>query len=131
MMYVTNLIACGFHFLYFYNVTFCFIETGTNFIKDGRTFQLPKKHLQSQMVFKSGTNYSGKPLNFKLTNNFGEPINSQQLYRPQYRSQCTTCSSKLICKTVPIVANASKNDAPMFISKHRGILHFSNNLINN
>jgi len=80
-----------------HNVTFCFIETGTNFIKDGKAFQLPRKQIQSQMAFKSGMNYSGKAMNFKLTNNFGEPIKPQLLYQPQYCSQCATCSSKMIC----------------------------------
>jgi len=41
-----------------YSVTFCFIETETNFIKNGRTFQLLQKQLQSQMAFESGMNYS-------------------------------------------------------------------------
>jgi len=80
-----------------YDVTFCFIETGTNFIKDGKNFYLKKKYLQSQMAFKSGMNYAGKPIVFNLTNHLGEPLKPNLLYQPQYRNQCNTCSSKLIC----------------------------------
>lgn len=35
-----------------YNVSFCFIETGTVFIKDGKTYRMPNKRLQSEMAFK-------------------------------------------------------------------------------
>lgn len=80
-----------------HNVSFCFIETGTNFMKDGQSYHLPKKYIQSQMAFKSGMNFSGQAMQFKLTNLRGEVIPEQLLYRPHYRSQCSTCSSKMIC----------------------------------
>lgn len=37
-----------------HNITFCFIETGTVFIKDGKRYHMPKKLLQSEMAYKSG-----------------------------------------------------------------------------
>ena len=80
-----------------YNITFCFIETGTNFVKDGKTYHIPKKIVQSQMAFKSGINFKGKPIDFKLTDNFGFLLNKNQLYQPQFRNQCSICGSKLIC----------------------------------
>lgn len=40
------------------NVTFCFIETGTVFIKDSKTYLMPKKQLQSKMAYKSKMNLS-------------------------------------------------------------------------
>lgn len=49
-----------------HNITFCFIETGTHFIKDGKHYHIPKKPVQSQMGYKSGMNYQGKPIEFDL-----------------------------------------------------------------
>ncbi|MCI8438833.1 MAG: DUF5131 family protein [Oscillospiraceae bacterium] len=43
-----------------YNVTFCFIETGTNFIKDGRLYRMSDKRVQSEMAYKSDVNFQGK-----------------------------------------------------------------------
>ena len=80
-----------------YNITFCFIETGTNFIKDGKRYHIPKKRIQSEMAFKSGVNYIGKPIEFKLTDSFGMDISQDKLYIPHYRQNCEKCGSKLIC----------------------------------
>lgn len=78
------------------NVTFCFIETGTCFIKDGRRFYIPKKLVQSEMAFKSGANYEGKKMAFLLRNAHGI-IPKEDLYVPHYRSNCAHCGAKLIC----------------------------------
>nr|WP_238988827.1 hypothetical protein [Calorimonas adulescens] len=80
-----------------YNVTFCFIETGTHFIKDGKHYHIPKKIVQSRMAYKSGMNYQGKPMEFKLTDGWGYPIPAENLYVSHYRQNCPTCGSKLIC----------------------------------
>jgi len=80
-----------------YNVKFCFIETGNIFIKDGKTYNLKKKSLQSEMAFKSGMNFVGNPLKFKLSDNLGFPIPDKALYVPKYKTQCNTCASKIIC----------------------------------
>lgn len=79
------------------DVTFCFIETGTVFIKDGKTYRMPKKAVQSRMAFKSGMNYAGKPIRFHLTDEWGYPIPEEELYVPKYGENCMTCGSKLIC----------------------------------
>ena len=79
------------------NVTFCFIETGTNFIKDGRLYYLPQKSVQSQMAYKSGVNFTGKPMIFKLKDSWGLPVSKENLYVPYYGENCKTCGSKLIC----------------------------------
>ncbi len=80
------------------DITFAFIETGTNFVKDGKTYHMPKKSLQSEMAFRSGMNYRGRPIDFVLTDNFGLPVEEGQLYRPQYDALlCETCGSRLIC----------------------------------
>ena len=80
-----------------HNITFCFIETGTVFIKDGKRYHMPKKHIQSEMAYKSGMNYVGKPMEWKLTDHFGLEIPEQDLYVPHYRRNCAHCGSKLIC----------------------------------
>lgn len=80
-----------------YNVTFCFIETGTNFIKDGRKYNIPQKLVQSRMAFKSGMSFSGRPVKFKLTDSFGLEIPQEELYVPHYRHNCEECGSRLIC----------------------------------
>jgi protein gp37 len=80
-----------------HNITFCFIETGTNFIKDGRRYNIPKKHIQSLMAHKSGVNYQGKEIKWKLTNPMGLVIPKDELYKPYYGANCQTCGSKLIC----------------------------------
>lgn len=50
-----------------HSVTFCFIEKGTVFIKNGVSYSLPDKRIQSRMAHASGVNYNGKPIdwNFK------------------------------------------------------------------
>lgn len=80
-----------------HNITFCFIETGTVFIKDGKRYHMPKKLLQSEMAFKSGMNYEGKPIEWKLTDRCGTLIPKENLYVPHYRRNCEHCGSKLIC----------------------------------
>lgn len=80
-----------------HNITFCFIETGSVFIKDGKRYHMPKKLLQSEMAYKSGMNYAGKPIKWKLTDRFGMEIPKEDLYVPHYRKNCEKCGSKLIC----------------------------------
>lgn len=81
-----------------HNVTFCFIETGTIFIKDGKHYRLPGKQLQSEMAYKSGMNYQGKPIRWKLTNPLGLEIPEEALYVPQFCGpNCDRCGSRLIC----------------------------------
>lgn len=80
-----------------YNITFCFIETGTHFIKDGRSYYIPKKQVQSEMAFKSKMSFAGKPIHFELTDDWGYPIPQEKLYVPQYRKNCEKCGSRLIC----------------------------------
>ena len=80
-----------------HNVTFCFIETGTLFVKDGRCYRLAGKRLQSEMAHKSGMYFQGKPIHFRLTDAFGQPVPEQELYHPHYRPHCAACGSRPIC----------------------------------
>ncbi len=80
-----------------YNVTFCFIETGTEFIKDGRTYHIPSKRVQSEMAYKADVNHIGRPMNFVLRNKYGQVIEADRLYKPTYKKNCERCGSRLIC----------------------------------
>lgn len=80
-----------------HNVTFCFIETGTMFVKDGKKYYIPKKSVQSEMAYKSGISYMGKPMEFKLTDKYGREIPKSELYLPYFGEQCQKCGSKPIC----------------------------------
>jgi hypothetical protein len=80
-----------------HNITFCFIETGTVFIKDKKRFNMPRKQVQSEMAYKSGMNYEGRPIEWKLTNMLGLEIPVQELYKPYFGSNCEKCGSRLIC----------------------------------
>jgi protein gp37 len=79
------------------NITFCFIETGTVFIKDKKRYNMPRKQVQSEMAYKSGMNYEGRPIEWKLTNMLGLEIPKQELYKPYFGSNCEKCGSRLIC----------------------------------
>lgn len=80
-----------------HEVTFCFIETGTMFRKDGRLYRLPSKRLQSEMALKSGMNYQGKPMHFVLRDTWGLELPEQELYKPHFRANCQKCASRMIC----------------------------------
>lgn len=80
-----------------HDITFCFMETGTNFIKDGKRYYIPEKRMQSEMAYKSGMNVQGKKMNFRLTYGLGIEVPESERYVPQYRSYCEKCGSRLIC----------------------------------
>ena len=79
------------------DVTFCFLETGSVFLKDGKRYFLPQKRLQSEMAFKSGMGFAGKPIRWRLTDPLGLEIPAEQLYTPRYREACARCGGRLIC----------------------------------
>ncbi|MDE7335435.1 MAG: phage Gp37/Gp68 family protein [Muribaculaceae bacterium] len=80
-----------------HDVRFCFIETGTKFIKDGRLYSLPDKRIQTEMALKAGVNNEGRPIVFKLHDPLGFDIADDQLYKPYYRQSCLKCGSRMIC----------------------------------
>lgn len=79
------------------NITFCFMETGTVFIKDGREYRIKSKQLQNEQAFKSGMTYQGKKMQFKLKDRFVQPISKETLYVPRYAPKCEECSYKILC----------------------------------
>jgi len=78
------------------DVTFCLVETGTNFIKDGRLYHMPDKDIQKRMAFKSGMNFVGRPVEYVLEDEYGL-IPQERLYVPHYRKGCEQCGGRLIC----------------------------------
>lgn len=79
------------------DVTFCFIETGTNFMKDGKTYHMPDKRLQSRMAYKSGLQYQGKAQKFLLDNIGQGSLFGEEVWQKSFGSRCQTCGSRLIC----------------------------------
>lgn len=79
------------------NITFCFMETGTVFIKDGKEYRIKSKQLQNEQAFRSGMTYQGKEMQFNLKDRFGQPVPKETLYVPRYAKKCETCSYKILC----------------------------------
>lgn len=80
-----------------YDISFCFIETGTIFIKDKCIYHLPNKRIQSEMALKAGVNHSGKAIHFNLHDNLGFQIEEEYLYKPRFLESCQKCGSRPIC----------------------------------
>ena len=79
------------------DITFCFLETGTVFVREGKQYTIADKRLQTRQAFRSGLNYEGKPLRFNLVDSWGMPIPEKELYVKQYCENCEECSMKLVC----------------------------------
>lgn len=79
------------------DITFCFLETGTVFIKDGRQYVIRGKRLQTNQALKAGMNYEGRPMRFDLVDSRGMPIPKEKLYVPHYGAYCAGCSMKIVC----------------------------------
>lgn len=80
-----------------HNVKFCFIETGTQFVKDGKTYVLKNKDLQAKMAYKSKMNFEGKKIEWRLYDEFLNPLNKEEVYQPFFWQKCEECGSKPIC----------------------------------
>ncbi|MDO4460376.1 MAG: DUF5131 family protein [Clostridia bacterium] len=79
------------------NVSFCFIETGTKFIKDKKLYTIPDKQVQSLMAYKSGVSFRGKEWHYDLYDEWGYPIPEEKRFVPHFREHCNTCGSRMIC----------------------------------
>ena len=80
-----------------FNVTFTFCGTGRVFVKDGKTYHLEGNGLQSQQAYKSGLSYQGKPIEWKLADEWGYTIPNEQLYKPYFGERCQTCGMRYTC----------------------------------
>lgn len=79
------------------DITFCFMETGTTFIKDGREYKIESKRLQNLQAFRSGLSYQGRKLHFALKDSSGSLIPEEDLYTPHWAKKCGTCSFQILC----------------------------------
>jgi protein gp37 len=79
------------------DITFCFMETGTTFVKDGKTYTIRSKRLQNEQAFKSGMSYQGKPIRFELKDALGLVIPQEELHVPHHAIKCESCSFKMLC----------------------------------
>lgn len=79
-----------------HDVTFNFIETGTQFIKGGHLYRIPSKRTQSTQAHKSGlSHYHGRP-KFRLQSP-PDTLFETPCPQPYYRPHCSTCGSRLTC----------------------------------
>ena len=79
-----------------YNVTFVFCGTGRRFVKDGRLYKL-EGSIQTEQAYKSGLSFQGRPMDWKLTDECGNPLNQESLYTPYFGEKCQTCGMKRTC----------------------------------
>ncbi len=79
------------------DVTFCFIETGSYFIKDGKTYHIADKERQSYQAYRSGLQYAGRKIDFKLQPAEQQSLLEEPKYRKYFKPRCETCGMKLIC----------------------------------
>ena len=79
------------------DITFCFLETGTSFVMDGKTYTIGSKREQTRQALRSGMNYQGKKIVFDLKDSWGLPVPEDQRYVPHYRRHCEECSMKMVC----------------------------------
>lgn len=83
------------------DTTFCLIETGTRFERNGKIYTMPDKKLQSKMAFKSGFYYEGRKAEYRLVYpprqaEFDFDVPSKK-YTPFFGAQCAECASRPIC----------------------------------
>lgn len=80
-----------------HNVTFVFCGTGRRFIKDRKLYCIEGNALQSRQAHLSGMSYQGKPMEFRLYDDFGYPVPPEKRYQPYFREKCQTCGMKPVC----------------------------------
>ncbi|XME01645.1 DUF5131 family protein [Lachnospiraceae bacterium C1.1] len=79
-----------------YNVTFVFCGTGRRFVKDGKLYKL-EGSIQSEQAYKSGLSFQGKSIEWKLTDDWGYPVDDNRLYKSYYGERCQECGIRLAC----------------------------------
>ena len=79
------------------DITFCFMETGTVFIRDGKEYRISSKQIQNAQAFRSGMSYQGRAPHFELKDSFGLPIPAEELYAPHFTGKCMECSFRILC----------------------------------
>ena len=81
-----------------HGIQFNFIETGTVFVKEGRTYRIPDKRIQSRQAFLSGLSVPGRPVHYELRHPegtlFDEPVVRAT---GRFRDICATCGTRMTC----------------------------------
>lgn len=81
-----------------HDVQFDFIETGTVYVKDGRTYRIPDKRTQSRQAFRSGLSFPGRPVRYALRHPdpalFDAPVPRRT---GPFPPSCAECGSRLTC----------------------------------
>ena len=81
-----------------HRVNFNWFETGTVFVKDGKTYRMPGKELQIRQAWKSKMSFMVKPIQFHLRDALGMPIPPEELYVPICdHPNCEQCASRGFC----------------------------------
>lgn len=78
-----------------HDVQLCFFETGTVFVKDGKTYRMPDKHTQSKMAYRSGLSVPGRAVNYQLE--MPASLLPPEKYVPVWKKRCRDCGTRIIC----------------------------------
>ena len=79
-----------------YNVTFTFCGTGRRFIKDGKLYKL-EGSLPVEQAARSGLSFRGRPIEWKLTDECGYPMEKTCLHTPYFCEKCLHCGMRPAC----------------------------------
>lgn len=78
-----------------HRTNFCFYETGTNFIFDGKQYHLPKKADQAFYAYMLNLNQNYYPIRFNLRMPDGSPVPPREKMYNQ--NHCAFCANRLVC----------------------------------
>ena len=90
------------------NVTFCFMETGTVFVKDQKVYHIPNKRKQSEQAWLSGLQYKGRDIKFNLIDEGQMNLFMKEKYSPFFGEQCNKCAFQIICNGCSKCRNCHK-----------------------
>ena len=80
-----------------FGIKFCFMETGNVFVKDGKAYHLKNKRIQSVMAHKSGLQFMGKDIDFKLNLPKGDLFGNTNIHQKRFCKNCEECGGRSIC----------------------------------
>lgn len=79
-------------------VNFCFYETGTKFVVNDKMYFMPRKADQSAAAYFSGLSHKFYDIQYKLVDQNGVILQSEQLYQKVYNlNHCTFCANRMVC----------------------------------
>lgn len=78
------------------DVSFAFVGTGNNFVKDGNVLRRNDVTEKAKAAFDLKLSYVGKPIKFKLTDRLGLEID-ESCYAPIFKNRCADCGNRPVC----------------------------------